>query len=334
MGIFNNHKVLFSTATALFVFLTIIVVIVPAYQNQNNNQPLPGTHFLTDKEKAGKLVYIAEGCVACHSQQVRNVAMDKMFGSRPGMASDYAMIGRTSFWQNTATLMGTERTGPDLTDIGNRQPSVDWHLIHLYNPRIVVPESIMPSYSWLFEEKKQAGKKDLIVPIPKKYLEDPNNIVVATPEAENLVLYLQSLKQVPLPSTIKPLKFLYPEKNKSSQNKNQASIAVDGKELYITNCQSCHQPNGEGLKGSFPPLKGSAIVNGNDLELYVDIIMNGYDARPDYGVMAPLGTNLNFDENQVAAIINYERSSWGNKGEKVTQEQIKKLMDIIKLKKQ
>ncbi len=334
MGIFNNHKVLFSTATVLFVFLTIIVVIVPAFQNQRNNQPLPGAHFLTENEKAGKLVYIAEGCVACHSQQVRNVAMDKMFGSRPGMASDYAMIGRTSIWQNTATLMGTERTGPDLTDIGNRQPSSDWHLIHLYNPRIVVPESIMPSYSWLFEEKKQANKNETVVSIPKKYLKDPNNVVVATREASNLVLYLQSLKQVPLPSNIKSLKFLYPKQNAASQKNNPLNAAVDGKELYITNCQSCHQPTGEGLKGSFPPLKGSPVVNGKDLELYVDIIMNGYDARSDYGVMAPIGTNLNFDEHQVAAIINYERSSWGNKGEKVTPEQIKKIMDLIKIKKQ
>ena len=102
--------------------------------------------------------------------------------------------------------------------------------------------------------------------------------------------------------------------------------------MYAANCQSCHQENGEGLKGAFPPLKGSPVVNGENLELYVDIIMNGYDARPEYGVMAGVGTNMEFDEHTVAAIINHERSSWGNTAKKVHPEEIKKIMDIVKLK--
>jgi cytochrome c oxidase cbb3-type subunit 2 len=60
--------------------------------------------------------------------------------------------------------------------------------------------------------------------------------------------------------------------------------------------------------------------------------MNGYDARAEYGAMAAVGTNMNFDEKQVAAIINYERNSWGNKGSKVTAEEIKKIMEFIKIK--
>ena len=102
--------------------------------------------------------------------------------------------------------------------------------------------------------------------------------------------------------------------------------------MYTANCQSCHQEKGEGLPGAFPALKNSPVVNGNDLELYVDIIMNGYDARADYGVMAAVGTNMEFTEAQVAAIINYERNSWGNKAQAVTPEEIKKIMDFIKLK--
>ena len=73
---------------------------------------------------------------------------------------------------------------------------------------------------------------------------------------------------------------------------------------------------------------------GENLELYVDIIMNGYDAKPEYSVMAAVGTNMEFNEHQVAAIINYERSSWGNNGKKVTPEEIKKIMDFVKLKAQ
>ncbi|HET9054617.1 MAG TPA: cytochrome c, partial [Cyclobacteriaceae bacterium] len=90
--------------------------------------------------------------------------------------------------------------------------------------------------------------------------------------------------------------------------------------------------NGEGLAGAFPPLKGSSIVTGDNLELYVDIIMNGYDARPEYGVMAPIGANLGWTEHEVAAIINYERTSWGNEGKQVTPEEIKKIMEFVNLK--
>ena len=331
MNIFNDHKKLYITAGALFTFLTYIVVVMPAFENQYNNLPLPGTKPLSSDAKAGKLIYIAEGCVGCHSQQVRNVEMDKVFGSRPGMAADYANIKRTSIWQNTATLMGTERTGPDLTDVGNRQGSKDWNLMHLYQPRSVVAQSIMPSYKWLFEFKSNPSKSDILVSMPDQFTNGNLGKLVAKKEALQLVAYLQSLKQTPLPEGSKVPEFLY-KKPESASIGNKSDKALDGKELYTTNCSSCHQVSGEGLKGAFPPLKGSKIVNGENLELYVDIIMNGYDARAEYGVMAAVGTNLEFTENEVAAIINYERSSWGNKGEKVTPEEIKKIMDFLKIK--
>jgi cytochrome c oxidase cbb3-type subunit II len=330
MNIFNDHRKLYPIAGLLFAFLTYIVVVMPAFENQYNNLPLPGTKPLSGDAKAGKLIYIAEGCVGCHSQQVRNVAMDKMFGSRPGMASDYANIGRTSIWQNTATLMGTERTGPDLTDIGNRQPSKDWNLMHLYQPRSVVPQSIMPSYKWLFEIKAVPSKTDVVVSMPEQFLNGEKGKVVATKKALQLVAYIQSLKQTPLPDGTKPAEFLYKKPEKIVVAKNGSS--VDGKSLYEANCIACHQANGEGLKGAFPPLKGSKVVNDDNLELYVDIIMNGYDARADYGVMAAVGTNMNFTEKEVAAIINYERTSWGNTGKRVTEEEIKKIMDFVKIK--
>ena len=166
MNIFNDHKRLYITAGSLFLILTILTAIMPALSNQKNNAPLPGTLPLSGDALAGKNVYISEGCVGCHSQQVRNVDMDKQFGARPGMASDYANMKRMSVWVNTATLMGTERTGPDLTNVGNRQPSKDWNLMHFFNPRSVVPQSIMPSYEWLFEVKENPSKTDVVVSMP------------------------------------------------------------------------------------------------------------------------------------------------------------------------
>ena len=332
MNVFNDHKKLYPIAGALFLTLTILVVIVPAFQNQKNNAPFPSSKPLTKEQKAGKLVYISEGCVGCHSQQVRNVEMDRVFGSRPGMPSDYANIGRTSIWQNTATLMGTERTGPDLTDVGNRQTSRDWNLMHLYNPRSVVSQSIMPSYKWLFEIKENPGYNDVVVNIPSQFMNGQSGKVVASKEALHLFAYLQSLKQIPLPEGTRPFEFLYKKSVSGKTEGTKNAVSLDGKVLFTANCQSCHQEHGEGVKGAFPALKGSPIVNGDNLELYVDIIMNGYDARAEFGVMANVGTNMEFTENEVTAIINYERSSWGNNGRKVTAEEIKKIMDFVKIK--
>lgn len=332
MEFFNNHKKLFTSAFLFFAILTVLVAVMPAINNQNNNKALPNAVALSADAIKGKNIFIANGCVACHTQQVRNVDMDKVWGDRPSIAADYADIHRTDFWRNTATLMGTERTGPDLTNIGNRQPSKDWNLVHLYNPRIVVKESIMPAYTWLFTIKKEALKSDVLVNVPIEYMYGQTGKVVATKDAMYLLAYLQSLKQTKLPDGTVAPDFLYKKITKQSGSGGTAETALDGKSIYTANCQACHQANGEGLPGAFPSLKGSSVVLGDNLELYIDIIMHGYDARADFGVMPAVGTNANFTEKEVAALINYERSSWGNNGKQVTSDEVKKILDVVKLK--
>jgi cytochrome c oxidase cbb3-type subunit 2 len=332
MSIFNDHKKLFAIATLLFGILTLFVAVLPSLYNESNSAPLYGSIPLTEAQEAGRQIYISNGCVGCHSQQVRNVDMDKTWGDRPGIAADYALSTRKSIWQNAGTLMGTERTGPDLTNIGLRQPSIDWHLVHLYNPRTVMPKSIMAPYPWLFEIKDVADKGDVKVNVPAEFMHGQKGVVVATQDALNLVAYLQSLKQVKLPDGTPSPEFLYKkEKVETGAVAGSATPELNGSDLYGANCMACHQQNGEGLPGAFPPLKGSKIVLDDNPEIMVGVIMNGYDAREDYGVMPAVGTNNGLSADEIAAIMNHEKTSWGNNVKKVTPDQVQKLMDLAKL---
>ncbi|WP_412850529.1 cytochrome c [Chryseobacterium sp. PMSZPI] len=331
MDFFNDHKKLFSTALAFFLFLTLIICIFPALNNQKVYKPLPGSKPLTEEESRGKEIFIREGCVACHTQQVRNVDMDQVFGSRPSLAVDYARNRRQNFFQNTATLMGTERTGPDLTNIGSRQPSTDWQYSHLFNPRSVVPESVMPSYKWLFLIKERPDPGDKEVNVPDSFKKGIKGQIVPSADARDLVAYLLSLKQVELPKSIPSREFLYKKDEKKAVGSTGSDNLPDGEALFATNCATCHQASGEGVPGSFPPLKEDKVVLGENLELYVTIIMKGYNGlAPQYGEMPAVGTNANFKPEDVAALINHERTSWGNNGKKVTAEEVKAIMDKIK----
>jgi cytochrome c oxidase cbb3-type subunit 2 len=332
MEIYNDHKKLFTTALCFFLLLTFFVAIGPALTSQNNNYPLPGSKPLTNLETEGKAVFIAEGCVACHTQQVRNVDMDKVWGPRPNIAADYANITRTDVWRNTATLMGSERTGPDLTNVGIRQPGDEWHYLHLFNPRSVVKQSIMPSYEWLFEIKDYAWPNDVVVNVPDDFRKGITGKIIASRKLIALVAYLKSLKEVTLPNGTPAPLFLYGKTDAEKTGATGGGLAAkpefDGAALYATNCQSCHQENGEGLVGAFPALKGSRVVLDDNPEMQVTIIMKGYNGRVSegYSVMPPVGTNNNLKPEEVAAIVNHERKSWGNKAKKVTVADVEKII--------
>ncbi len=331
MEFFSDHRKLFSSALAFFLFLTLIICILPALNNQKIYKPLSESKPLTEAESRGKSIYIREGCVACHTQQVRNVDMDQVFGSRPSLAVDYARNKRLNLFQNTATLMGTERTGPDLTNIGSRQSSKEWQYSHLFNPRSVVPQSVMPSYKWLFLIKETPDTGDTEVSVPDQFKRGIKGKIVASQDAKDLVAYLLSLKQTELPKSIPPREFLYKKTENKSAGNNGGDNLPDGEALFTANCATCHQATGEGVPGAFPPLKGDKVVLGDNLELYVTIIMKGYNGlAPQFGVMPPVGTNANFKPEEVAALINHERTSWGNNGKKVTADEVKTIIDKIK----
>ena len=87
-----------------------------------------------------------------------------------------------------------------------------------------------------------------------------------------------------------------------------------GQTLYSTYCAACHQANGEGVAGAFPPLKGSAVVNRADASKHIDVVLGGLPGARVSGVsyanpMPAFGASLS--DADIAAIVDYERGAWG-----------------------
>ncbi len=181
----SEHKLLGGAMVTLALAISALVVL--PYMQLSDVQPPAGLKDYTSVQKRGRTQYIDNGCVYCHTQQPRARAQapdaERGWGRAP-VAGDY--------FYDKPHLMGTMRTGPDLLNIGARQPSADWQLGHLYQPRAYVPDSIMPSYPYLFEVKDEAQKGDRVVNLPPGFA-PAGKVVVARPEAVDLVEYLLAL---------------------------------------------------------------------------------------------------------------------------------------------
>lgn len=188
-------------AMVILAFATGLLVVMPYMLLKKTPVP-PGLKPYTEVQLQGRQVYIANGCVYCHSQQPRDIAQapDALRGwGRASVAGDYAY--------DTPHLLGTMRTGPDLLNIGARQPSRDWHLGHLYQPRAYTPGSTMPPYPYLFEVRQGAAKPgETVANLPPGWTK-PGEVVIAKPEALALVEYLIALDRTypALPPVPKPV---------------------------------------------------------------------------------------------------------------------------------
>src|SRR5690554_2421389 len=234
LNLHTNARALYGASFAVFLLLSLFVAVGPAYWAQENNAPLPGSREFSEQEQLGQHIYISEGCVACHTQQVRPVPSDEVFG-RPAVPADFARYKPKDAFVQAPSLLGSQRTGPDLTNIGERQPSEIWQNMHLYNPRTVVPDSVMPSHPWLFKEVETPVPGQTVVKLPEGFGPANGNAVVTTERSEALVAYLLSLKQADLPNA---------SAGAAKTSGATASDAKLGASVYATSCASCHQDNG------------------------------------------------------------------------------------------
>jgi cytochrome c oxidase cbb3-type subunit 2 len=175
-----------AAAAMILLFAALMIVVMPAIQLQASVRAPDGLEPYSEAAARGRETYISLGCVYCHSQQPRDpgVAPDEKRGwGRVSVPADYIY--------DSPHLLGTMRTGPDLLNIGARQPSVDWHLVNLYNPRAVSAGSIMPAYPFLFDVKDAPAAGDVVVQLPGA--KASSGVVVARQEALDLVQYLLEL---------------------------------------------------------------------------------------------------------------------------------------------
>jgi cytochrome c oxidase cbb3-type subunit II len=260
----NRAPVIFLATLAAFAISFALFVYAPQWQVGRQAQtPVVGSTDTYPTARPGQAaqgaqVYRAQGCVYCHSQQVRqtgvnfevrltdagtnlpavSAALQKLnpaadvtnvpltvlrgvveksqaeaaqkslkaagakaqvlllatgpdiargWGARRTVAADYLF--------DYPVMTGSQRIGPDLANVGLRLPDANWHLLHLYNPKITTTNSVMPSYRYLFETRKIVfGPSRDALSLPKEFAPSDGYEVLPKPEARALAAYLQSLR--------------------------------------------------------------------------------------------------------------------------------------------
>ncbi|QCZ93447.1 cytochrome-c oxidase, cbb3-type subunit II [Salinimonas iocasae] len=194
----NVHEIIEKNVGLLTVLILVaisfgaMVQITPLMFQQQTMEPVEGLRPYTALELEGRDIYIREGCVGCHSQMIRP------FRAETERYGHYSVAGE-SVWEHPF-LWGSKRTGPDLARVGGRYSDA-WHIAHLRNPRDVVPESNMPGFPWLLENKltgeDTAQKMEVFrgfgVPYSDEDIAGAQAAVRGKTEMEALVAYLQSL---------------------------------------------------------------------------------------------------------------------------------------------
>jgi cytochrome c oxidase cbb3-type subunit II len=194
----KGHEIVEKNIGLMTVFMVIaisfggLVEIVPQFFLKQTTTPIEGLKPLNAVQLEGRDIYIREGCHVCHTQMVRPLRAEvERYGH-------YSVAGESVY--EHPFLWGSKRTGPDLARVGGRY-SDDWHKVHLFNPRIVVPESIMPAYPHLYDNKLDgkhtADKMRALAKVGVPYTEEDfagaKRAVQGVTEMDALVAYLQNL---------------------------------------------------------------------------------------------------------------------------------------------
>ena len=235
---------------AFIVFASILFTVVAlpylVFQPERSADARP----LTAQQERGRNLYAQNGCNYCHTQYLRPQDWTGV--------SSFRTIGRSAqagdFYYQQTMLMGSERTGPDLSQEGGAHTD-EWHVAHFYNPRWTSPKSVMPQHSFYYEQSASAG-------------------IVPKTEIDDLVAYVQSLggnagvaraeRQAALKERLLSerakgneavIHEWFPASWRTVRNPMEPTLRslVHGKQVFTTNCVGCHglQGNGKGPANTF-----------------------------------------------------------------------------------
>ena len=307
-------------------------------------QSMPGIAQLGAKE------YLSLGCVTCHTQQVRSEEsgfdVERGWGKRPSVPRDYIL--------QDEVLLGHNRVGPDLANVGLREYSSEWLHRHLFMPQSVVEGSICQPSPFLYKISKSPTESS----IKTETIDKSEIYIIPSLRANRIVSYLQSLHQnYQLPEiafsdgeeedeTILSevdTSTSISETNSSSLPTWLSQQITSGKEIYSKvssgggMCVACHLPNGKGQPGAIPPLADSDWVLG-DKERLIKISIHGLqgeiavNGEKYVGVMQGFGQPLAspLDDQQIADVLTYIRNEWGNSVSSISPEEVKAVRDSEK----
>jgi cbb3-type cytochrome c oxidase subunit II len=251
---------------ALLLLATIVLIMVVWPYSTADMTPSEIYRPRTGIEDAGRRIYIQNGCVYCHSQSIR--AWDWIHGAnRIAQAGDY--VG------DQPILLGSERTGVDLSQEGGEHPD-DWHIAHFINPRYTRPNSIMPPFRWLGEDRittltqymQSLGLKnaDKRMERQRYWKKEAVKAYEAGPDAN-----ARWLARI-VPEGWRKLPNPYPSSPSALQR---------GRVIYQQFCIGCHGPVGDGMGPAqpwiYPPPLNFTILKGRRISggiIYYQI-MNG-----------------------------------------------------------
>ena len=185
----NQHKKLEKNSIWLLIFVVIVIAIgglveiIPLFRIETTIEKVEGMRPYTPLELIGQDIYIRENCSSCHSQQIRPLRDEVERYGHYSLAAE-SMYDHPFLW-------GSKRTGPDLARVGGKY-SDDWHVVHLKNPRDVVPESIMPAYGFMQNKgadlvkigKHMQALKNIGVPYTDEMIENAYNDAMAQAHPE------------------------------------------------------------------------------------------------------------------------------------------------------